>query len=271
LKLPPLNAANAVENIVVVGALTQTFDGIYKIAAQGDYALSSEPYLMIGTNYEATATTLRGQNSTNSVAIIIASDGDDQITGSAGSSVLYGLGGNNTLISRGTYDLIRSKTSWNANDTIHVENTQGSHILAVAMDNPNPQLVYLEKIGNDLVDKITDSSGDSYSFKVVDQYAGKPLTNLNIHAAPTSTANITSSSSGFYIGGDLTDAKISPTARAMAVGDLGQSHCSRTNHPRLALQHRGSAIQRPGHLHHGRRHLAHEPGCDERRAGLFWW
>lgn len=220
LKLPPLNAANAIENIVVVGSATQVFDGIYKIATQGDYSLSAEPYLMIGTNYEAiTATTLRGQNSTNSVAIIIAGDGNDQITGSAGSSILYGLGGNNTLISRGTYDLIRAKTSWNGNDTIHVENTQGTHILAVAMDNPNPQLFYLEKIGNDLVGKITDSSGDSYSFKVVDQYAGKPLTNLNIHAAPISTANITSRTSGIYVGGDLTDSKISPTARAMAVGD----------------------------------------------------
>jgi hypothetical protein len=224
LALPQLSAANAIEGVAVIGSATQVFDGLYKIAAQGDYALSSEPYLMIGTNVEATTpATLKGQNSTNSVAIIIAGAGNDQITGSAGSSILFGLDGNNTLVSRGTYDVIRSFPNWKATDTIHVENTQGIHMLQIGLNNPNPQLIYLEKIGNDLVGKITDSNGDSYSFKVVDQYAGKPLTNLFIYAAPTSTANITSSTSGIYLGGDLTDAKISPTTRAMAVGDAASN------------------------------------------------
>jgi hypothetical protein len=221
LALPQLNAANTIEGVAVIGTVIQAFDGLYKIAAKGDYALSSEPYLMIGTHFEATTSaTLKGQNSTNSVAIIIAGAGNDQITGSAGSSLLYGLGGNNTLISRGTgFDSIRSKTSWNANDTIHVESLQGIHRLDIAMDNPNPRLVYLEKIGNDLVGKITDSSGDSYNFKVVDQYAGKPLTNLNIYAAPTSTASITFSTSGLYLGGELTESKSSTNIRVTSIGD----------------------------------------------------
>ena len=220
LTLPPLNAANAIEGVAVIGSATQVFDGLYKIAAPGDYALSAEPYLMIGTDFNATTSSmLRGQNSTNSVAVIIGGAGNDQITGSAGSSILFGLGGNNTFISRGTYDVIRSYPSWSANDTIQVENTQGIHMLQIGMDNPNPQLVYLEKIGNDLVGKVTDSTGHSYTFKVVDQYAGKPLTNLNIYAAPTSTASINASTTGIYLGGDLTDAKISSTSRALAVGD----------------------------------------------------
>jgi Ca2+-binding RTX toxin-like protein len=218
LTLPTLDAANAIENIALVGGPTQVLDGLYKIAKSGDYSLSAEPYLMIGAN--DAASTLIGQNSTNSVANIAGGSGNDQITGSAGSSVLYGMEGTNTLISRGTgFDYIRGFASMKANDTIRVESTQGIHMLQIYMSDPSPQQVYLEKIGNDLVGKITNSAGDSYTFKVVDQYAGKPLTNLNIYAAPTSSTSITASTTGIYIGGDLTDAKITPTARAMAIGD----------------------------------------------------
>ncbi len=218
LTLPALNSANAIEAIAQIGSTTQVFDGLYKIAMPGDYSLSSEPYLMIGTNDEAS--TLSGQNNSSSVAIVVGGAGNDQITGSAGSSVLYGMEGNNTLISRGTgFDYIRGFASMNANDTIRVESTQGNHMLQIYMGNPSPQEVYLEKIGNDLVGKITNASGEFYNFKVVDQYAGKPLQNLNIYATPTSTASITTSTTGIYLGGDLTEAKITPTARALAVGD----------------------------------------------------
>ncbi|MBD8049687.1 hypothetical protein [Limnohabitans radicicola] len=218
LSLPALNSANAIEAIALIGSTTQVFDGLYKIAKPGDYSLSAEPYLMIGTNDEAS--TLSGQNNTNSVAIIVGGAGNDQITGSAGSSVLYGMEGNNTLISRGAgFDYIRGFASMNANDTIRVESTLGSHMLQIYMGDPSPKLVYLEKVGADLVGKITNSSGESYSFRVIDQYAGKPLQNLNIYAAPTSTASITASTTGIYLGGDLTEAKITPTARALAIGD----------------------------------------------------
>ncbi len=218
LTLPPLNSPNAIEFVSIVGSPNQVFDGLYKISAPGDYTLSNDPYLMIGTNSQNSV--LKGQDSSSGVAILVGGAGNDQVTGAGGSSVLFGLGGVNHIISRGTdFDNIRGITYFNGNDTIQVESNVGEHRLQIYMDDTKPQLVYLEKFNADLVGKVTDSSGKSYSFKIVDQYAGKSLQSLYIYSAISDTSTITENTTGIYLGGDLTDFKNSATARALSVGD----------------------------------------------------
>ena len=169
------NPGSRIEGIMRSGASSDAYNGRTIISAPGDYGQSSDPRSIFGTSGNDVMVAPLSPTRASSLQ---GWEGDDVLTGGdSDNNIAPGPGINQVSGKRGV-DIYRTKTSYNATDTILDDgddsgagSSTGGDSIQVLLTSRTGSNWQFERIGNDLKGVVSDASG-SYTFTVKDQYIG---------------------------------------------------------------------------------------------------
>jgi len=169
------NPGSRIEGIMRSGAISDAYNGRTIISAPGDYGQSSDPRSIFGTSGNDVMVAPLSPTRASSLQ---GWTGDDVLTGGDSDNVISPGPGINQVSGKRGVDIYRTKTSYNATDTILDDgddsgagSVTGGDSIQVLLTSRNGSTWQFERIGNDLKGIVSDASG-SYTFTVKDQYIG---------------------------------------------------------------------------------------------------
>lgn len=165
--LPNFGSPNFIEFSNRVGSTNPLYNTTYRIVNSLDNSKSTEALLIVGSD---SSESIIGP--ATSVSVIYGGNGDDTISGGSGSGSIYGGAGTNNLLGGAGDDAYRAFTQDKATDII-TDSGGTNDTLAVLLPSTMGDSYnhWYKRVGNDLVGKVYDSMGGSYSFTIKNQYS----------------------------------------------------------------------------------------------------
>jgi hypothetical protein len=122
--------------------------------------------------------------------VIYGGNGNDIINGGSASGSIYGGAGNNTLSGGAGDDAYRAFTQDKATDTI-IDTSGTNDSLAILLPSTMGDTYnhWYKRVGNDLLGKVNDSMGGTYTFTIKNQYSfSGGIDSFYIYAMGSATA-----------------------------------------------------------------------------------
>ena len=161
------NPATAIEGLQRTGSTKESYNGVNLFSGPGDYSAQTGGYSFYGTT--GNDLVIAPLNSTQGSSLQ-GWMGDDTLIGGNGDNTFQPGPGKNEMQGKNGADTYRTKTEYLSNDTIIDDGTDAQpDVLHVYLTTKSQSNWSFERVGNDLVGKITDAAS-SYSFTSKDQY-----------------------------------------------------------------------------------------------------
>ena len=169
INLPNFGSSNFIEFVNRNGSGNALYNTNFKIVNSLDNSKSTESLIIVGTEGPETISARDTKGTT--VSFIYGGPGNDTIDGGSATSTIFAGSGVNTLYGSGGDSYYRAFTQDKATDTI--VDSSGIDSIGILLPSTMGSTYNhtYKRVGNDLIGKVLDNSGGSYSFTVKNQYS----------------------------------------------------------------------------------------------------